>query len=308
VENNLLELWSIFDFVMPGFLGSNKDFVKDVLRPIQKDNKSGKLKELQEKIDMLILRRLKKTVLTELPDKIETPFYCEMEAEQEKIYQYYLSRAQQDVRKELNEGGFNRSRIKILAILTRLRQVCADPSMFLEDYHGGSAKMDLLEEVLDEALEGGHKILIFSQFTSMLEIIKKKLIEKKIRHLYLHGGTKAKERMDMVDTFSERDTSVFLLSLKAGGTGLNLTAADIVIHFDPWWNPSVENQATDRAYRFGQKNKVQVFQFITKNTIEEKIQALKQRKQELFNALFNNEENAFEMFSEDDIKTLLDVE
>lgn len=308
VENNLLELWSIFDFVMPGFLGSAKAFIKNTLTPIQKHNDKEKLTALQNKIELLILRRLKKTVLSELPDKIETPLYCEMGEKQEQVYQYYLSKAQNDVRKEIHEKGFNKSRIKILTIITRLRQVCAHPSMFLDDYNGGSAKVDMLEEVLEEAIDGGHKILLFSQFTSMLEIIKGILERKKIKHLYLHGGTKAKDRMDMVDEFSESDTSVFLLSLKAGGTGLNLTAADIVIHFDPWWNPSVENQATDRAYRFGQENKVQVFQFITKNTIEEKIQLLKQRKQELFNALFNNEENAFEMFSEEDIKTLLDVE
>lgn len=308
-ENNLMELWSIFNFIMPGFFTNKKDFKQTVITPIHTKKDDTVLKMLKHKIQYVVLRRLKKDVLQELPDKIETALYCELSKQQKEVYQYYFAQAQTEIREELANSGFSRNQIKILAILTRLRQVCTHPAMFIENYHGESAKMELLHDVLGEALSAGHKVLLFSQFTSMLELIEVALQKQGINYYYLHGQTKAKERMRLVEAFNttDNDTNVFLLSLKAGGTGLNLTAADIVIHFDPWWNPSVENQATDRAHRFGQKNTVQVFQFIAKDTIEEKIQLIKQKKQEMFNTLFNDEQAAFKQFSESDIKVLLDL-
>lgn len=309
LENHLLELWSIFQFVMPGFLGTLKEFKKTFMTPIHKNNDREALAKLQTNLQFLILRRLKEEVLQELPDKINTTLICEMEQKQRQIYQYYLKQAQNEVEADLNSDGFNKNRIKILAILTRLRQVCTHPSTFLDAYQGRSAKLDLLETVLEDALSGGHKVLLFSQFTSMLDLIKKELDDRDIEHFYLSGQTKGPDRMKMVEQFNQPDsqTDVFLLSLKAGGTGLNLTAADIVIHFDPWWNPSVENQATDRAHRFGQTKTVQVFQFIVKDTIEEKIQLIKERKQELFNTLFNDEAKGMALFSEEDIRVLLEL-
>ena len=309
-ENNLLELWSIFNFLMPGFFPNKKEFRKTIITPIHNRQDENTLQELKNKLQYVVLRRMKKDVLKELPDKIETQLYCELSDEQTKIYQYYFQQAQTTIREELARQGFAKSQIQILAILTRLRQVCTHPSMFLENYNGGSAKVELLQEVLTDALNAGHKILIFSQFTSMLEILEETLTQDNIPYYYLHGQTKAPERIRLVEAFNQKDNpvSVFLLSLKAGGTGLNLTAADIVIHFDPWWNPSVENQATDRAHRFGQQNTVQVFQFIAKNTIEEQIQKIKQKKQEMFNTLFNDEQTAFKQFSEKDIKVLLEID
>lgn len=309
-ENNLMELWSIFNFLMPGFFPPEREFKKNTLTPIQRDNNEETLEHLKEKISPLILRRLKKDVLLELPDKIISPLYCEMEPEQAQIYEFYLRQAQSEVRTELSVHGFQKSRMKILAVLTRLRQACTHPSMFIENYDGGSGKMNALEEILSDALLNGNKVLIFSQFKTMLDIIAANLDKKKLPYYYLHGSTKGPDRFEMVNAFNEPEntTDIFLLSLKAGGTGLNLTAADIVVHFDPWWNPSVENQATDRAHRFGQTNVVQVFQFITTNSIEEKIQIIKSRKQQLFDALFTSEAQAIELFSEEDIKVLLDIE
>jgi Superfamily II DNA/RNA helicases, SNF2 family len=309
-ENNLLELWSIFNFLMPGFFPNKKEFNQTVIAPIHNKKDNDVLTMLKNKIQYVVLRRLKMNVLKELPDKIETQLYCELPKRQREIYQYYFQQAQTTINTELATEGFARSQIKILAILTRLRQICTHPGMFLENYDDESAKLELLKDVLEDALSSGHKVLLFSQFTSMLEIIAKELEQQDIQYYYLHGKTKAKDRVQMMNNFNEEENNIkiFLLSLKAGGTGLNLTAADIVIHFDPWWNPSVENQATDRAHRFGQKNTVQVFQFIAKNTIEEKIQKIKEKKQEMFNTLFNDEQTAFKQFSEDDIKILLELE
>ncbi|MGL5041980.1 MAG: SNF2-related protein [Culicoidibacterales bacterium] len=307
LENNVTEVWSIFDFVMPGFLGTHRNFVENVAKQLSSTEGVQIMRKFKEKISPFIMRRLKKDVLTDLPDKVQTPIFCHMDSKQEAVYRHYFAQVKEDIAKEVNEFGFNKSQIKILALLTRLRQICVDPGLFIENYEGGSTKLETLMELLDDAISGGHKVLIFSQFTSMLEIIGKKLEKAALPYCYLHGQTPGKKRLEMVETFNQDEAiPVFLLSLKAGGTGLNLTSADIVIHIDPWWNPSVENQATDRAHRFGQKNNVQVYELIAKDTIEEKILELKKKKQELFDQLFDNDQQVFTKLSEAEILGLFE--
>lgn len=235
------------------------------------------MKELRTRIQPFVLRRMKKEVLKELPDKIETKRMAEMTAKQKKIYLSYLSRIQEEMK---GVGTFEAAggRMQVLAALTRLRQICCHPGTFIENYHGGSGKLDLLLEQLPDILNGGHSVIIFSQFTSMLNIIAQELTKQGIAYHYLAGATKPEQRKEYVKSFNQGRVKVFLISLKAGGTGLNLTGADTVIHFDPWWNPAVEEQATDRAYRIGQKKKVQVIKLIMKDSIEEKIDALQTRK------------------------------
>ena len=207
-------------------------------------------------------------MLEELPDKVERKMTNEMTDEQRKVYHAWFVQAKKEFAAELKAHGFGESRIKILAILTRLRQIACDPALFLEDYTGGSGKLDMLEEVVADAVAAGHRILIFSQFTTMLAHIAARLDAMNLSYACLDGSTPALERMRRVRDFNAGAEPLFLISLKAGGTGLNLTGADMVIHYDPWWNPAVEDQATDRAYRIGQKNNVQVLKFITKYTIE----------------------------------------
>jgi SNF2 family DNA or RNA helicase len=280
IENALSELWSIFDFVMPGFFTKYSRFHEEYEKPILKVHDEKKMKELRLRIQPFILRRMKKDVLKELPDKIETKRMAEMTAKQQKVYLTYLSRIQAEMRERTDldvPGG----RMQVLAALTRLRQISCHPATFMENYHGGSGKLELLMEILPEILEGGHSVIIFSQFTSMLDIIAGELKEERILFHYLEGATKPEKRREYVKSFNQGKVKVFLISLKAGGTGLNLTGADTVIHFDPWWNPAVEDQATDRAYRIGQKKKVQVIKLIMKDSIEEKIETLQSRKKML---------------------------
>lgn len=277
IENALSELWSIFDFIMPGFFMKYSRFADAYEKPILKEHDQNKMKELRTRIQPFVLRRMKKEVLKELPDKIETKRMAEMTAKQKKIYLSYLSRIQEEMK---GVGTFEAAggRMQVLAALTRLRQICCHPGTFIENYHGGSGKLDLLLEQLPDILNGGHSVIIFSQFTSMLNIIAQELTKQGIAYHYLAGATKPEQRKEYVKSFNQGRVKVFLISLKAGGTGLNLTGADTVIHFDPWWNPAVEEQATDRAYRIGQKKKVQVIKLIMKDSIEEKIDALQTRK------------------------------
>ncbi len=277
IENTLTELWSIFEFVMPGFLPKYSKFQERYERPILKEQNEKRLKELKMRIQPFVLRRMKKDVLKELPDKIETKRMAEMTSKQKKIYLSYLSRIQAEIQ-EQSSLQTGEGRMQVLAALTRLRQICCHPATFIENYHGGSGKMDLLMEQLPGILEGGHSVIIFSQFTTMLNLIAEELDEQQIVYYYLSGSTKPEQRKQYVKEFNQGKGKVFLISLKAGGTGLNLTGADTVIHFDPWWNPAVEEQATDRAYRIGQKKKVQVIKLIMKDSIEEKIDALQKRK------------------------------
>ena len=306
IENSLTELWSIFDFVMPKYLHGYSKFNDKYQKNIIKNQDEEALRELTFHIKPFMMRRLKKDVLEELPEKIETKMVAELGDEQKKLYLAHLAKAKEDIKSEINTNGFENSKIKILAILTRLRQICCHPSLFIENYKGESGKLELLEEVLDDAIEGGHKVLLFSQFTSMLAIIKEVLDNKKIKYSYLDGSTRADKRKGMVDEFNAGDNQVFLISLKAGGTGLNLTSADMVIHFDPWWNPAVEEQASDRAHRIGQKNVVQVIKLIAKGTIEEKIYELQQRKKQLIDSVIANGETFITKMTEAEISSLFE--
>ncbi len=307
MENSLSELWSIFDFLMPGYLLTSRKFTDKFERPIVRDNDSKALKELNNHIKPFILRRLKKEVLRELPDKIEQKILVDMTEEQKKLYLAYLQAIKGDLGEEINEKGYNKSHMKILAGLTRLRQLSCDPSVFLEDYKGGSGKLDSLDEIVDEAISGGHRILIFSQFTSMLSEIKERLGKQDIDIMYLDGKTPMKDRGNLVKDFNKGKGDIFLISLKAGGTGLNLTSADMVIHFDPWWNPAVEDQATDRAHRIGQENKVQVIKLITKGTIEEKIFKLQEKKKEMIDKVIREGETLISKLSEEEMMSLFDI-
>jgi SNF2 family DNA or RNA helicase len=308
VENSLTELWSIFDFIMPGLLYSHSKFVKKFEKPIVKEQDKESLEELRRYINPFILRRLKKDVLHELPEKIESEIVSQLTDEQKKIYLAYLNKIKGEIKEEINANGIEKSHIKILAGLTRLRQICCHPSMFIENYEGESGKLLLLEELIKENIDGGHRILIFSQFTSMLGIIKDMLLENNIDYKYLDGSTNINDRGRLVKEFNEGEGAVFLISLKAGGTGLNLTGADTVIHFDPWWNPAVEEQASDRAYRIGQKNTVHVMKLITKDTIEEKIYELQQKKKKLIDSIIKPGETIISKLSEEEIKYIFDLE
>ncbi len=304
IENTLTELWSIFDFVLPGYLDTHDWFVREYERPIVKENDSERLTNLTKLIQPFILRRLKEDVLSELPPKIETKVSVELNKHQKKLYMAYVEQAKSDISAygQMAEGQRN---MKILAVLTRLRQLCCHPSMFINDYNHGSAKLDLLLELLEESIEGGHRVLVFSQFTSMLSLISQSLEKKHLDYHYLDGSIAPVKRQQMVHDFNAGIHDVFLISLKAGGTGLNLTGADVVIHFDPWWNPAVENQATDRAYRIGQKNRVQVYKLISAGTIEEKIYELQQRKLNLIDNVIKPGETFLDKLTVNELQSLL---
>jgi SNF2 family DNA or RNA helicase len=307
IENSLTELWSIFDFVMPGYLHSHHRFTNLYETPIIKHNDKAALVELNRRIKPFILRRLKKDVIKELPPKIEHQLVVDMTEEQKKLYAAYLSAAKQEIEEEIRIFGFSKSKMKIIAILTRMRQICCDPSVFIEDFEGENGKMNALEEILQECLEQGHRILVFSQFTTVLKNISKRLTGTGLQYLYLDGSTKSEERMALVDRFNSGETGVFLISLKAGGTGLNLTSADIVIHYDPWWNPAVEEQAADRAHRIGQKKTVQVIRLLSKGTIEEKIFNLQKKKKEMIQNIIGenmNEDNIIARMTQEDLEGL----
>jgi SNF2 family DNA or RNA helicase len=306
MENSLIELWSIFDFLMPGYLLSNRRFLEKYEKPIVKGQDERTLDDLNNRIKPFILRRLKKDVLKELPDKIEQKIVVDMTKEQEKIYLAYLKSIRGEIEKEIKDKGFNKSQIKILAGLTRLRQICCHPAIFIENYTGESGKLNSLEEILKDAIDGGRRILLFSQFTTMLGIIKTMLEKNNISYMYLDGSVIPQERGNLVREFNEGVGKVFLISLKAGGTGLNLIGADMVIHFDPWWNPAVEEQATDRAYRIGQKNTVQVIKLVTKGTIEEKIFKLQERKKEIIDKVIVEGETLISKMSQDEISYLFE--
>lgn len=308
IENSLAELWSIFDFIMPGYLFTYKKFKTLYETPIIREESQETMSKLKMLIEPFILRRNKKEVLTELPDKTITVLNNEMEEEQRTLYLSYLSQAKQEIAEEIELNGYERSQMQILAALTRLRQICCHPGLFIEGYQGGSSKLEQCMEVVQDAANSGHKILLFSGYTSMFEIIEKELKQREIKYFKLTGSTKVEERIDLVEEFNENpEIKVFLISLKAGGTGLNLTGADMVIHYDPWWNLSTENQATDRAYRIGQKNNVQVYKLITKNSIEEKIYELQQKKAELVDNMLSTKTSFINKLSKDEIMNLFNT-
>lgn len=307
VENSLSELWSIFDFIMPGYLFTYKKFKNTFEIPIARENDVQAMKKLKMLIEPFVLRRTKKEVLTELPEKTITVLNSQMKEEQEKIYINYLAQIKQEVADLIDEKGFEKNQIKILAGLTRLRQICCHPGLFINNYEGGSSKLEQCMEIVEEGVQSGHKMLLFSVYTSMFEIIEKELEKRNIKYFKLTGSTKVEERIDLVDEFNQNpEIKVFLISLKAGGTGLNLIGADMVIHYDPWWNVSSENQATDRAYRIGQKNNVQVYKLITKNSIEERIYELQQKKTELIDNVLDTQTTFINKLSKEDIMNLFE--
>ncbi|TQS72041.1 helicase SNF2 [Ornithinibacillus gellani] len=295
IENAIDELWAIFQVVLPGLMPNQRAFkqlshekIASITRPF-------------------ILRRLKQDVLKELPDKIESVMVSELSTEQKELYLAYLHQLQRETAATLKDNSFSQNRMKILAGLTRLRQLCCHPSLFIENYQGGSGKLKQLMDTVRTALENGKRMLIFSQFTSMHEIIISELEKEGIDYFYLHGQTPSQERVQMSDRFNNGEKNVFLISLKAGGTGLNLTGADTVILYDLWWNPAVEDQATGRAHRFGQKNVVQVIRLLTEGTIEEKIYELQQKKRELIDQVIHPGETMLSSLSESDIRALLSI-
>ncbi|MBO4364739.1 MAG: DEAD/DEAH box helicase [Eggerthellaceae bacterium] len=269
IENRLSELWSIFDFLMPGILGSYDQFAARFEVAISAGDE-GCAKRLRALIGPFILRRLKEDVLADLPEKDENIVFAHMEGEQAKLYAANANKLALQLAKQLPEE-FAQDKLRILAELTKLRQICCDPHLFYENYEGESAKLETCMELIRNAVDGGHRILLFSQFTSMLDIIAKRLDDLKLPYLTFTGSTSKEDRATRVMRFQQGDIPVFLISLKAGGTGLNLTAADIVIHYDPWWNVAAQNQATDRAHRIGQTRNVTVFKLIAKESIEENI-------------------------------------
>ena len=305
IENSLSELWSIFDFIMPGYLFSYRKFKENYEMPIIKEENSELMAKLRMLIEPFILRRTKKQVLTELPDKTVTILNNEMEEEQEKVYLSYLADAKSELNEQIKINGIEKSRMQILSALTRLRQICCHPGLFLDNYKGESSKLNQCIEIVKDAIASGHKILLFSTYTSMFEMIEEKLREENIEYFKLTGQTKVDKRIELVDEFNRNEKiKVFLISLKAGGTGLNLTGADVVIHYDPWWNLAAENQATDRAYRIGQKNNVQVYKLITKNSIEEKIFELQEKKAKLIDDVLDTKTSFISKLSKEDIMKL----
>jgi SNF2 family DNA or RNA helicase len=293
IENSLLDLWSIFDFALPGYLKTKNQFVSTY----EGFNDPLLLENLNRKTSPFILRRLKCDVL-ELEDKIENYAYSVMSDEERKVYDAFLFNA----RKELSDENYKMT--SVLSLLTRLRELACEPRMFLDNVKTKNSKLDLLCEIIEEKISDDHKILVFSQFTSMFDFIEPRLKELGINYFKLTGKTDAKERIELVNEFnSNKDIKVFLISLKAGGTGLNLTSADTVIHYDPWWNLAAMNQATDRAHRLGQKNVVHVIKLINKDTIEDKIVELQQRKKMLADGVINDDDFVQHM-SKEDIKNL----
>ena len=287
IENRLSELWSIFDFLMPGYLLTYKKFKERFEAPIVQDNDEDARKNLRLLVAPFILRRMKKDVLTDLPEKVETVMESEMTAEQRRLYLAHAAK----LAGELDENSLTaQKRIELLSGLTRLRQLCCEPSLCLDGYMGGSGKLEQCVELVKNAVQADHEILLFSQFTSMLDILKARLEGEGMTCFMLKGDTPKEERMELVERFNAGEADVFLISLKAGGTGLNLTGADVVIHYDPWWNTAAQNQATDRAYRIGQTQSVQVYKLIASDTIEERILLLQQEKAALSDAVLTGDE------------------
>ena len=299
LENGVGELWSIFNFVLPGFLLSYSAF----MRRYQDGSDSD---DLRRRISPFLMRRLKKDVLTELPDKIETVMTAQMTPEQSKVYQATMLHLRDRVDAAVKEKGFDKSRTEVLAAITQLREICCHPALVLDDYTGASGKLDLLLEILPEAIAKGRRVLLFSAFTSMLKILRRELENSGYGCMYLDGDTPAPRRVEMCEQFNAgaEGTQIFLISLKAGGTGLNLTGADMVIHYDPWWNPAAEEQATDRAYRIGQTRKVEVIRLVTHGSIEEQVVALGQRKKALFEQLIKPGESQVSGLSPQEIMSL----
>ncbi len=305
IENRLSELWSIFDYLMPGFLYKYEVFRREIEAPIAKSQDTAAMERLKKMTAPFILRRLKGDVLKDLPDKIEKTQYVKFEKKQQELYDAQVVYMRQQIAMQ-NGEEFQKNKLKILAELTRLRQICCDPSLCFENYKGESAKLEACRELVQRASEGGHKILLFSQFVTMLELIRQKLDDSGVTYYMITGDTPKEKRLKLVKRFNEDDTRVFLISLKAGGVGLNLTGADVVIHYDPWWNLAVQNQATDRAHRIGQDKKVTVYQLIAKGSVEEKIRQIQESKKDLLEQVVGSGAGQLGSMSREDFLELLE--
>lgn len=307
IENSLEELWSLFDFLMPGLLSSYDRFVGKYIRACNIiGSKSDNLEILKKKVSPFILRRMKEDVLEDLPPVSEILYHCHLTDYQKELYQSYAASAKVELSKLVKKEGFDRIHIHVLATLTRLKQICCHPAIFAKDNPeiGDSAKYDMLMELLFSLIGGGHKTVVFSQYTKMLNIIKKDLEQRGVPFAYLDGSTK--NRLNVVNQFNEDERiAIFLVSLKAGGTGLNLVGADTVIHYDMWWNPAVENQATDRVRRIGQKRSVSSYKLVTLNTIEEKILHLQSRKNCLVKQVINSDDEVISKLTWEEVLELL---
>lgn len=310
IENSLLELWSIFDFIMPGYL-ANRDKFQTLYNVKELDKENSNLNRLNTQIKYFILRRKKKDVVKDLPDKLENNIYIDLGKTQKKVYMAEVQKTKEELDELIKLEGWTKARFKILQLLTKLRQICIDPSIIFDNYKGESAKIEELLKIVEETKANGHKMLIFTTYKKALDLIIPKLNNIGISSYYIDGSVSSKKRMELVEKFNHDDTDVFIITLKAGGTGLNLTSATVVIHLDLWWNPQVENQATDRAHRIGQKHTVEVIRLITKGTIEERILELQNKKRKLAELLIDNKnsnENNFSKLTEDDIKMLLSMD
>ncbi|QFJ54571.1 DEAD/DEAH box helicase [Pseudobutyrivibrio xylanivorans] len=305
IENRLSELWSIFDFLMPGFLYKYEQFRRQFETPIVKYEDKNASERLKKMVSPFLLRRLKENVLKELPEKLEKEQVVVLDKEQRTLYDAQVAHLKQLIEEAHREHNFEKVKLKIFSEMTRLRQICCDPRLFIDNYKGESAKREACMDLVERAIESGHRMLIFSQFTTMLDLLKKDLDKAGIPYFEITGSTKKEDRLDLVNRFNEGENNVFLISLKAGGTGLNLIGADVVIHYDPWWNLAAQNQATDRAHRIGQKKTVTVYKLITKGTIEEKIVELQNSKSDLADEILSGETNVISKMTESDFIELL---
>ncbi|MCD8220658.1 MAG: SNF2 family helicase [Clostridiales bacterium] len=301
IENRLSELWSIFDFLMPGFLYSQKEFEQRFAIPVTKNKDQEAMEKLKKITSPFLMRRLKEDVLKDLPAKLEEVRYVPISGEQQKLYDAQVINLKHTILDESTGTG----KVKVLAELTKIRQICCDPSLLYENYHEESAKREAAIGLIRQAIDGGHRMLLFSQFTSMLALLEEDLRAEGIPCYILTGSTPKEKRIRLVHQFNEGDVPVFLISLKAGGNGLNLTGADIVIHYDPWWNLAAQNQATDRAHRIGQNRQVTVYRLILKGTIEERILRLQEEKRSLADQVLSGESASLASLSQEELLELL---
>ncbi|MBQ9633273.1 MAG: DEAD/DEAH box helicase [Lachnospiraceae bacterium] len=305
IENHLGELWSIMDYLMPGFLYSNARFQKEYELPIVAEKDEALLARLRRMVHPFILRRLKRQVLKDLPAKLEETITVRLCDEQKRLYDAATEQVRQALYKT-DDSQFGSEKLQFLSMLTKLRQICCDPSLVYEDYRGGSAKLEACMDLVSRAVEAGHKLLLFSQFTTMLDIIGVALERNGIAYHRIDGSVSKEKRMEMVDSFANDDVPVFCISLKAGGTGLNLTAADIVIHYDPWWNQAAQDQATDRTHRIGQTQRVTVYELIAQDTVEEKIMGIKDAKKQLVEDVLTGQSIGSASLSKEELLSLLE--
>ena len=311
IENSAVELWSIFDYSMDGFLGGQQEFQRKYSVKDFDEDTNKKLQNLNKLISPFVLRRRKVDVLKDLPDKLENNIYIELSDSQKKLYAKEVERVNKEFDSILHTEGISKARFLILQLLVKLRQLCIDPRIVYENYKDGSNKIDTLINVVKDYISNGHKILLFTSFRTALDLVRKEFNANNITSYTIDGSVSSKKRMELVDKFNSDDTNVFLIMLKSGGTGLNLTSADVVIHLDLWWNPQAESQATDRAHRIGQKNNVEVIKLVSKGTIEEKILELQQKKKMLSDKVIEGEDmdkNVISKLTEKELKELLSFE